>query len=135
MEVAEFLSVEVLSIVALVWVIDKVWRFETAAFYKRYGATHDAPDKMLFDGQPGISDLFWGVMYGCIVFFVELPFYQGLIDKQDVFLRGAIIGMAIYMLFNLTNKDAVYHWSILLILIDLIWGGFLVGVFTTILLT
>ncbi|PIR37998.1 MAG: hypothetical protein COV34_02835 [Candidatus Zambryskibacteria bacterium CG10_big_fil_rev_8_21_14_0_10_42_12] len=131
----EFLSFHVLSIVALVWVVDKVWRVETASFYRRYGATHGVPDKMTFGGEPGISDLFWGVMYGLILLYVEVPFKEGLLDKQEVFLRGFLIGMAIYMLFNLTNKDVVFKWSMFLILIDIVWGGLLGGIFTTILLS
>lgn len=133
MEYKEFLSVEVLSIVALVWIIDTVWRIEFGSFYQRYGAS-SIPDKMLFDGEKGISDIFWGIMYGLIIIFVQIPFEAGELMSDQVFARGFLIGMAIYMLYDLFNRDVVYHWSMLLILVDVAWGGFLVGLFTHILL-
>jgi len=133
MEFTEALSFGTFSVVALVWLIDKAWKVEFAAFYEAYGATREAPNKMSFGGIPGISDLFWALLYGLVLFYIEFPLKEGLINESEIFSRSFLIGMAVYMLFDLTNSDAVHNWSFLLILIDIAWGGLLVAIFTTLL--
>lgn len=46
-------------------------------------------------------------------------------NKKQSFGRGAILGLVIYGVYDLTNYAIIQNWKISMVIIDIIWGMFL----------
>lgn len=45
-------------------------------------------------------------------------------------LWGALFGMTVYSVYDLTNRATLRHWPVKLVLLDIAWGGVICGVAT-----
>jgi uncharacterized membrane protein len=59
-----------------------------------------------------------------LVTFVINRFSQG---GLEVFLWGALFGLVVYGVYDLTNLATLKDWPIKLVLVDILWGMFVCG--------
>lgn len=69
------------------------------------------------------SIIAWFLIALGIVYFVN-PYSK---NKKQSFERGAILGLVIYGVYDLTNYAIIQNWTISMTLIDIIWGMILCG--------
>lgn len=50
----------------------------------------------------------------------------------DAFLRGALFGIVVYGVYDLTNYATLRDWPVRLVAIDIAWGGVVGGVTTAV---
>ena len=50
---------------------------------------------------------------------------------RTVFLNGFVFGFVAYGTYNLTNMATLTGWSVNVVIVDMLWGGFLTGVSAT----
>ena len=115
-----FLSLFITSILFLIF--DLIWlSFSVKYFYKPQlgGLLNEKP-----------------VMWAAVLFY--LIYVAGLAIiilqpaiKQDsivqAFLTGIVFGIVAYGTYNFTNMATIRNWSPYVVLVDIIWGGFLTG--------
>lgn len=65
------------------------------------------------------------LLAAAMVFFV-LPRATGL-SPLMVFLTGALMGLIVYGVYDLTNAATLTRWPLDLILVDVAWGAFATG--------
>ena len=58
---------------------------------------------------------------------VALPSLEKVLSKT-IFINGFVLGVIAYGTYNLTNMATLEGWSAKVVIIDMIWGGFLTGV-------
>ena len=58
---------------------------------------------------------------------VALPSLEKVLLKT-IFINGFVLGFIAYGTYNLTNMATLEGWSAKVVIIDMIWGGFLTGV-------
>ena len=58
---------------------------------------------------------------------VALPSLEKVLLKT-IFINGFVLGVIAYGTYNLTNMATLEGWSAKVVIIDMIWGGFLTGV-------
>ena len=67
--------------------------------------------------------IFYIIYLGALTFFVLMP---GL-EKNSityVLLSGALLGLVCYSKYDLTNLASIKDWSLMVTIIDIIWGTF-----------
>ena len=67
--------------------------------------------------------IFYIIYLGALTFFVLMP---GL-EKNSityVLLSGALLGLVCYSTYDLTNLASIKDWSLMVTIIDIIWGTF-----------
>lgn len=62
-----------------------------------------------------------------------LPRYAGRAINAQIFALGALLGVIVYGVYDLTNYATLAGWSAKLAAVDILWGGIIYG--TTSLLT
>ena len=67
---------------------------------------------------PGL--LVWAAMAAALIYFVVLP--TRALSIWRAMLDGALLGAAIYAVYDLTNYMLIPHWSLTLTLVDMVWG-------------
>lgn len=78
-----------------------------------------------------ISPVYWsaGVVYLLlaigIVYFV-LPGTEAM-DYLSIFVRGALLGLVIYGVYDFTNHSTLKSWPTVLAATDAVWGAFVCG--------
>ncbi|MDT2018141.1 MAG: DUF2177 family protein [Planktomarina sp.] len=89
--------------------------------------------------QPNIGELLREniIIFPAILFYiiyplgatilVALPSLEKVLLKT-IFINGFILGVIAYGTYNLTNMATLEGWSAKVVIIDMIWGGFLTGV-------
>ena len=115
-----FLSLFITSILFLI--IDLIWlSFSVKYFYRpQLGA--------LLNEKP----VMWAAVLFYLIYVVGLAIIilQPAI-KQDsttqAFFTGIVFGIVAYGTYNFTNMATIKNWSPYVVLIDIIWGGFLTG--------
>ena len=50
-----------------------------------------------------------------------------LVNSSDIFIRGCILGLVIYGVYNTTNLATINNYSIKVSIVDTIWGSLLMG--------
>ncbi len=76
---------------------------------------------MLRDDYPMAPWIAFYLMYsGAIVYLVVLP--NKLATSQKVLMSGAVLGMASYGAYNLTNYAILEGWPLMISLKDWVWG-------------
>lgn len=58
--------------------------------------------------------------------------YYFIIRRNETVLNAMILGWVIYLVYELTNKSIIKHWSWIAVIIDGLWGGILFGLTTII---
>lgn len=89
--------------------------------------------------QPNIGELLREniIIFPAILFYiiyplgatilVALPSLEKVLIKT-IFINGFVLGVIAYGTYNLTNMATLDGWSAKVVIIDMIWGGFLTGV-------
>ena len=89
--------------------------------------------------QPNIGELLREniIIFPAILFYiiyplgatilVALPSLEKVLLKT-IFINGFVFGFIAYGTYNLTNMATLEGWSAKVVIIDMIWGGFLTGV-------
>lgn len=52
------------------------------------------------------------------------------VSKLDAFKVGAVFGVLVYMFYDFTNLATLQGWSMKMLVVDIVWGGFLTGAVT-----
>lgn len=113
-------------------VIDSIWLTTIAnGFYKaKLGKLLAAKPDLLAAG------LFYAIYIAAMVVFVIRPgIDQSLIT---VAWKGALLGLAMYATYDLTNQATLKDWPHIVTIIDLLWGTFItmiVGLLTVVVYT
>ena len=55
-----------------------------------------------------------------------LPKAQG--DKNAAILWGAIYGLIVYGVYDLTNLATLKNWSVTMVIVDILWGMFICSI-------
>jgi len=115
-----FLSLFITSILFLI--IDLIWlSFSVKYFYRpQLGA--------LLNEKP----VMWAAVLFYLIYVVGLAIIilQPAIKQDSItqaFFTGIVFGIVAYGTFNFTNMATIKNWSPYVVLIDIIWGGFLTG--------
>ena len=64
----------------------------------------------------------------CIYIFIvkpEINNYKQ--DYNDIIIRGMILGLVVYGVYNTTNLVTIKEWGLIESIVDTIWGSFLFG--------
>ena len=89
--------------------------------------------------QPNIGELLRDniIIFPAILFYiiyplgatilVALPSLEKVLSRT-IFINGFVLGVIAYGTYNLTNMATLEGWSAKIVIIDMIWGGFLTGV-------
>jgi len=115
-----FLSIFITSILFLI--IDLIWlSFSVKYFYKPQLGS-------LLNEKP----VMWAAVLFYLIYVVGLAIIILLpAIKQDsitqAFFTGIVFGIVAYGTYNLTNMATIRNWSPYVVLVDIIWGGFLTG--------
>jgi len=115
-----FLSLFITSILFLI--IDLIWlSFSVKYFYRpQLGA--------LLNEKP----VMWAAVLFYLIYVVGLAIIilQPAIKQDSItqaFFTGIVFGIVAYGTYNFTNMATIKNWSPYVVLIDIIWGGFLTG--------
>ena len=86
--------------------------------------------------KPMVAPIFivYIVMAIGLTVFIYPRFINGNIDFK-VFLLGALLGFVIYAIYDFTNYGTLANWSLKLSIIDILWGSFLSGLVSFIVLS
>lgn len=68
-------------------------------------------------------------LVGGVVLFA-LPRVDPLKPVISGLLWGALYGLAVYAVYDLTNRATLEHWPLKLAAVDICWGGFICGIMT-----
>ena len=115
-----FLSLLITSILFLI--IDLIWlSFSVKYFYKPQLG-------ILLNEKP----VMWAAVLFYLIYVVGLAIIILLpAIKQDsitqAFFTGIVFGIVAYGTYNFTNMATIRNWSPYVVLVDIIWGGFLTG--------
>ena len=118
-----FLSLFITSILFLI--IDLIWlSFSVKYFYRpQLGA--------LLNEKP----VMWAAVLFYLIYVVGLAIIilQPAIKQDSItqaFFTGIVFGIVAYGTFNFTNMATIKNWFPYVVLVDIIWGGFLIGTFS-----
>lgn len=67
------------------------------------------------------AGVFYLLFVGALVYFVVEPGLRSG-EMRQVILRGALFGLVTYATYDLTNLATVREWSILVTIVDMVWG-------------
>tara|TARA_Y100000746_G_C15400793_1_gene406289 strand:- start:130 stop:540 length:411 start_codon:yes stop_codon:yes gene_type:complete len=92
--------------------------------------------------QPNIGELLREdpVIFAAILFYLVYPLGVNILVVlpilkygllRTVFLNGFVFGFVAYGTYNLTNMATLTGWSVNVVIVDMLWGGFLTGVSAT----
>lgn len=101
--------------------IDSIWLGLIAPKFYRSQIGHLMADKAnLF-----VASVFYLLFVGVLLYFVILP--GRTMPMREVILRGALFGLVTYATYDLTNYATLRDWTLLVTLVDLLWGIVLTG--------
>ena len=115
-----FLSLLITSILFLI--IDLIWlSFSVKYFYKPQLGS-------LLNEKP----VMWAAVLFYLIYVVGLAIIilQPAIKQDSItqaFFTGIVFGIVAYGTYNFTNMATIRNWSPYVVLVDIIWGGFLTG--------
>jgi uncharacterized membrane protein len=70
------------------------------------------------------AGIFYLLFIGGMVYFVVAP-GVGEGKMREIFLRGALYGLVTYGTYDLTNLATLRDWTILVTVVDMLWGTIL----------
>ena len=115
-----FLSLFITAILFLI--IDLIWlSFSVKYFYKPQLGS-------LLNEKP----VMWAAVLFYLIYVVGLAIIilQPAIKQDSItqaFFTGIVFGIVAYGTYNFTNMATIRNWSPYVVLVDIIWGGFLTG--------
>lgn len=123
----EFITSYLSALISLL-IIDGTWLFIMS---KRFYSVHLAS---LMSETPKLlpAILFYLIYILCLVVLVVLPAVKNNTQYLHVFLYGALLGLAAYGTYDLTNQSTIKDWPVIVTVVDLIWGTMLTAVIAVI---
>jgi len=103
-------------------VLDSIWLFSMGGQYKAWLAHLFATDINL----PPIL-VFYPLYALAVVYFVVLPAVKGGSSLLTVLFSGALLGLAVYAAYDLTNQATMRDWPLVVTVVDMAWGAILTG--------
>ncbi len=104
-------------------VIDGVWLTLMAKrFYATQLGTLMTKNPQLFPAA-----IFYFIYAIALTILIVLPGVQANFGLGKIFLYGALFGLAAYATYDLTNQATLRDWSLLVTVVDLVWGTVLTG--------
>ncbi len=103
-------------------VLDGIWLFSMGAKYKVWLGHLFAESVSV----PPIL-LFYPIYAAAVAYFVVLPGVKSGSGLFAVFLSGALLGLAAYATYDLTNQATLRNWPVLVTVVDMVWGAVLTG--------
>jgi uncharacterized membrane protein len=104
-------------------VIDGVWLTVMA---KRFYATQ-LGTLMAKNPQLLPAAIFYFIYAIALTLLIILPGVEAHHSLTKIFLYGALFGLAAYATYDLTNQATLRDWSVLVTVVDLVWGTVLTG--------
>lgn len=105
--------------------IDSIWIFGIAMSLLKNNAAHLSNPTSL--NEDPLKILFALITYllivGGILYFISLNFVR----SKSAWKSGTIYGVILYGVYELTNFVALDRWPYILVILDIIWGGFICG--------
>jgi uncharacterized membrane protein len=97
--------------------IDAVWLFATASYYKKWMGS-------LFASSPNFAPaiVFYLLYAAGIVFFVLAPAIKSGGTLMNVIVAGMLFGLVAYGTYDLTNHATLNGWPYFVTFIDMAWG-------------
>lgn len=74
------------------------------------------------------AGVYLALVGGIIIF--ALPRVDLLKPMASGLAWGALYGVTVYAVYDLTNRATLAHWPLKLVVVDMCWGGFLCAVVT-----
>lgn len=102
--------------------IDALWLGLVAPKFYRSQIGHLMADKANLPA----ALIFYLLFIGVLVYFVVAPGLN--MPMREVILRGALFGLVTYATYDLTNFATLRDWSLLVTVVDLVWGTLLTAV-------
>ena len=62
-----------------------------------------------------------------IYYFIVSPEINNSKNYNKIFIKGLLLGLLVYGVYNTTNKSTINKYSTLVTFIDTMWGGLLIG--------
>jgi uncharacterized membrane protein len=101
--------------------IDVVWLF---TMYKRFYGVHLA--HLLAEKPSLLPAVLLYLLYSAgITFFIIKPHTTSSLGV--IFLSGAFLGLLAYGCYDLTNQATLKNWSLIVTVVDMLWGAVLTG--------
>ena len=63
-----------------------------------------------------------------IYYFIVGPEIHNFTSYNKIFIKGLLLGLLVYGIYNTTNKSTINKYSTLVTIIDTIWGSILFGI-------
>ncbi len=104
-------------------IIDLLWLIKVAPGFYKANIGHLMADKVNF--IPAL--IFYIIYIIALLLFVINPAVESKNIIQALYM-GAIIGVAMYGTYDLTNMATLKDWPLAVTLVDLAWGGFITSV-------
>ena len=114
-------------VVAIVFlVVDYLWLAKIAPAFYRKEIGH-----LLGNVNYLAAAIFYTIYVVGIVYFVILPSLEsGNLNKA--LISGVIYGIVCYGTYDLTNMATLQGWTWKVVIVDILWGGFVTGLAATI---
>ena len=111
-----------LATIVIFLAIDFVWlKYVALTFYR-----NNLGDLMLEQPKLGIAAGFYLMYAAAVVVLAVLPALRAN-DWSTALLYGALLGMAAYGTYDITNLPTLKNWPAIVTIVDWIWGTVLTG--------
>ena len=90
-----------------------------------------APDGRSIQPRLGSAFGVYLALPGGVVLFA-LPHVDPANLLATALLWGALFGIAVYSVYDLTNRATLRHWPLKLVIVDIAWGGIICGASTVV---
>ncbi len=104
-------------------IIDLIWLVKISPHFYKSNLGHLLADKVNF--APAL--VFYVIYIIVLLLFVINPAVEQKNLIQALYM-GAILGIAMYGTYDLTNMATLKDWPLIVTVVDLAWGGFITSV-------
>lgn len=100
----------------IVFVMDIIWIMSMMGFYK----------SQLGDFQP----VLWSALLAWILIPLGIAVFVDEVSKnwKESLFYGAIYGLIVYGVYSFTNFSIISSWTIIMLVLDILWGMFLCSI-------
>jgi uncharacterized membrane protein len=117
-----FLITYLVSLLLLL-IFDAIWLL----FIVKRFVTDNIGHLMAESVRVGPVLVFYPLYALAIIILVLLPAIDGNFSIAKVFFLGAVLGVAAYGAYDLTNHATLKNWPVIMTVVDMTWGSFMTG--------
>lgn len=119
-----------LAVIPLFLLLDYIWLGHVMkGFYLReLGSLARGDGSTLNPRLLAAAGVYLALVGGAVLF--ALPKVDPLKPFVSGLLWGALYGVTVYAVYDLTNRATLEHWPLKLVAVDICWGGFICGTVT-----